>query len=61
MTWLAKCPKCGHKRYDTTAEACERRQCGYVKPRDSGERGDAEMRQMGMVLAALAADQGSEE
>jgi len=30
---LAKCPKCGYRRYDTWAEACERRQCGYEKPR----------------------------
>lgn len=25
---LAKCPKCGHRRFDMWAWACERRQCG---------------------------------
>ena len=30
--YLAKCPKCGQRRFDTIARACERRQCGYIDP-----------------------------
>jgi anaerobic ribonucleoside-triphosphate reductase len=30
---MIKCPRCGRRRFDPVAGACERRQCGYVKPR----------------------------
>ena len=38
---LTKCPKCGHRRYDPWADACERRACGYVKPDPPDEQAES--------------------
>lgn len=29
------CPKCKQKRFDPICGSCERRQCGYVEPKDT--------------------------
>lgn len=32
MDTLTKCPRCGYKRFDPVAGACERRACGFEEP-----------------------------